>query len=343
MNGNLTPDNNNQNTSISQQTPKQRIKTKALFYRIILIIIGVATITAGGFVIFKELKNEAKLQTSTEKITETNLNSLPKETVIATIGTLNITKGDLDYKKKIEIGYSGKESEIDIALLETIHDKIFENILSRYSLTITKEEIEKENERIHKETLVPESLKKLEDSFNNKEAFLEFFVKPVLIKRTLKQFFEDNHDKFDPKKIEIAKTLEKLKQGELSIKELNADTIKSIFVSKNPPKENIINLQTQGKLETTIFYDPKLLEAIRNLKQNEFLDYIYNAGPHLYALIKLDSVKQDGFNITAILFRKKTYDDWLNEEIAKTNIQILNTKIKKFLQQRFPQETILKF
>lgn len=262
-----------------------------------------------------------------EKETYENITKeLSPSTIIAFVGEKPITKQDIDYKKKVEIGYTNKEDEGKNALLKIIRDAVYENILYKNGITISQQELESEYERIHKETLAPEDLKKMEEAFGNRQAFLHIFVKSVLVNRKLEEFFEKNREKFDPLKKELEGKLKKIKALEISENQLGADQITSQVVTST------LAISSQNKEQE---------RAINNLKPNEFADYIFES-TYFYHLIKLNEIKPGGFRIYTIYsYEKKTFPEWLKEQMQNLNIKIENEKLKTILRREFPEADII--
>lgn len=234
----------------------------------------------------------------------------------------------------MEVGYSGKEDEGKTALLKILRERAYEDLLYQYGFNINETELEQEYQRIHKETLNPDALKKIEEVFNDHKAFLDIFVRPVLVRQKLEKYFEQNRELLDPLKKQLKEKLEKIKNGEITQNGIKANQTITFTIDEKT------KLNSRQNKDMTL--NDKELNKITNFNQEgQFVQEIFEE-EELYYLIRLDKINQDNSrSYTLFLFFKKNFGDWLKDQLNNIEIKISDPRLKNLLKQNFPIADII--
>ncbi|MGE4232995.1 MAG: hypothetical protein AB7F43_06675 [Bacteriovoracia bacterium] len=151
-----------------------------------------------------------------------------KEVVVATVGRYEITKKDVENRKKIlEIYFPKSNIDGDIAKRQLIKAYTQAEILSKYGIRLDKTVLKREASRIEKNTKMPQTLTNIKAIFQrfflvNEDDYLKVFVLPTLASRKIYYdlFLENKEIQKKPK--EQAALLAKSVLFEKTAKRLNA-------------------------------------------------------------------------------------------------------------------------
>ena len=236
---------------------------------------------------------------------------------IAKVDGIPIYSEDIKDEKGIQHAYGANYTDEE-ALLLLFQQKLREYVLlKKLGIKIREKDIEKEKERIDRETKAPEILNRVKAYFNkDKKRYLKAFVYPVLVSRLLEQTFY-----FDTtiQKKGYMLSREKFK----ALKEHPNMDIKndSFYISLDLEK---MEKENKGIPFVLPFYQMDSA-VLRSLPQKGVYPEIIEDRAGYYILRKLDkkSKKFDGFFI-----RKRSFNKWFHDNIKDVKIEIFDKEMK---------------
>jgi len=238
---------------------------------------------------------------------------------IAKVDGLPIYSEDIKDEKGIQNAYGANYSDEEILLL-IFQRKLREYVLlNRLGIKITPDMLEREKERIDRETKAPEILNKVKKYFQgNEKNYLKKYVYPVLASRLLEKTFY-----FDTTIQKKGYTLawEKFK----ALKENPDIRIKndSLYISLN--LEEMKNEYDKKFPFLLPFYQMDTL-ILKSIPIKSIYPEIIEDKLGYYILRKRDKKgkKFDGFFI-----RKRDFNKWFQENIKGVKIKIFEPEMKK--------------
>jgi hypothetical protein len=123
---------------------------------------------------------------------------------ICEVGDTSITNKDISFRARVSEVYYPNSGKGYIALSQLIKGYLSEEMLKSLGHKVDEAVLEKEAERINKNTKAPETLKKIKDSYSsNKAAYIKTFIRVVYAERALynevflksKEIHEKEHQK----------------------------------------------------------------------------------------------------------------------------------------------------
>lgn len=213
------------------------------------------------------------------------------------VGKIEIQKKALLYQIEIDRAYGNPHSDTISAVFEIIQNFLREQVAEANKIQITERTLEKESERIDKETKAPQILSNIKKIFGrNKSEYLIHYVKPISVIRLLQQkFFFDSLYQSAPYK--------KIKQAYSKVK--HKKTIKNTTIKIFTPKEKFLD-----------YYKSALNKGITEEK------YAYYF------------VKKRGKKIEVYLVSKNNYTDWFRKEASKYPVIIYDKALRQRILRR---------
>ena len=238
---------------------------------------------------------------------------------IAKVDGLPIYSEDIKDEKGIQNAYGANYSDEEILLL-IFQKKLREYVaLNKLGLKITPKMLEKEKERIDKETKAPEILRRVKEYFQgNEKHYLKKYIYPVLASRLLeKTFYFDTTIQREAYTSAQEKFKELKENPDMKIKD------DSLYISLD--LEEMRNKYDKKFPFFLPFYQMDTL-TLKSLPIKGIYPEILEDKLGYYILRKLDkkAKKFDGFFI-----RKRDFNKWYKGNIKDVKIEIFEPEMKK--------------
>lgn len=270
-----------------------------------------------------------------------------KDPNLGTVGEYPITKTEVEYRNQIHRLYNPEDSR-NPGLHQLKKAFTYAQILKNNGLVITEETLLTEEKRIDEKTLMPEKLQAIKAVFQgNMKAYRKVFVLPTYVERTIYFDFFLKSPELQAKEKKnaeefLAEVLKNPKQMDPLVKRYQgvmahfgvseADGLR-FFENKGAspksapekPQNNmpdfVVRKLGQARESLKSSEGKKWIdEVIAPLKRGEFYSRLVDMGEH-WAVVQLNQIpankKLGEYRLTAVLFPKANYEDWLNAETQK--------------------------
>ncbi len=242
---------------------------------------------------------------------------------IAKFENRRINQSDLDNVKAIEESYGGEISDDD-AFLYLIRRLINVKLAKNMSIIITREDIEKEAERIDRETKAPEVLNKIKKHFSgNTEKYFNLFIKPELSRSLVEDKFF--YDTIIYQKIPYS-------ESKTLLKDLNKGKY-----NKNTSKDGFKHFKIyEDDTTTNYIYNYFKYKLINKSDSFHIIEDKFT-----YFVVRKNGSAYEGFSIL-----KEDFNNFYWEKIEKMNIIVYDNKLCDKLRNRLKNtqwEKVIKF
>ncbi|GIV28884.1 MAG: hypothetical protein KatS3mg027_2698 [Bacteroidia bacterium] len=273
--------------------------------------------------------------------------------IVARVGNLEITDKDVESKIRIEEAYSGKRIEPAIALIQLLNDAVEMEVVAKYGVAPTVEEIKTLEEHADKTSKAPKILVKVKAIFGNDiSAYRRLYIAPKIVNWKLRGFFSRNSELHRDERRAIEEVYLLVSRG-VSFSEAVSryNRLSAFAINENKPKMEY--------LQTTIAWPPDaesygaealkkfgldvrpaedpLVSILKTLSKNEIYSNIVE-DDYSYKIIRLlerhSGKSGDEWKVEMIEVRKRPFEEWLEKEAERLNIVITDESLKKEIISR---------
>ncbi|WP_413290988.1 hypothetical protein [Bdellovibrio sp. HCB337] len=271
-----------------------------------------------------------------------------RDPVLARVGDTRIRRSEALYRDQI-IRLSFPEEKRSMGLYQLIKSAIHYEILKNHSIPFPNDVLQKEEERIEKNTRNPEQLKTIKDIFKETpEAYRSVFILPTLVDRVIYYDFFLNDEKIQASSVQPA--LDFLKQAQTSENGFRQAAIKKNLVpqkvlvsekdgvqwkslessqdtvDKNTPKHSQKTGMTPS-LESGDGDYNKWNELLVGLKPGQVAPMPINFGEAWLVLYYHNKPSPTSYELEVVSFPKLEYAKWFEAEKAKLNIVVYDKSL----------------
>lgn len=257
---------------------------------------------------------------------------------VSRIGSWKIYPEDIAFREQI-IHIEYPEAKHGAALAQLEKSARYLQILESYGVTVTKEDLVQEADRIEKSSRDPGTLKKIKSVFGeNQEAYLKNYVFPVFIQRILPY-------EFFPRKVDVQKVsletaqriiaevqkdparLQEIAEKEgLSVRTVSLSLEKGLrwentrqrpereFLNTSSPVAELQNnFAEQAQKEGRLWYE----SFLNKLADGDVLDKPLNYQETFLVIQRVRQTSPDEFQLRVLAIPKITFEQWLTKELEK--------------------------
>ncbi len=215
---------------------------------------------------------------------------------LVSIDGRRITRKDVAYRLDIDRAYGNDQSTTTEVILQLIMQMFREVIAEKEHIYVTDGMVEQEALRIDRETKTPGILAKVKDVFSNRRDYIEHYVRPILIEKSLQEkFFFDTLFQEEPYKI----IKEAFSRSENKL--LSSDSILKVF---EPSDEQLKHYENS---------------AGNRIGEDKYSYYF---------------VKQKVDKKFVYLISKNDYTKWFRTEALKVSVTVNDEELKEKLLKR---------
>ncbi|MGE3800708.1 MAG: hypothetical protein AB7H80_06775 [Candidatus Kapaibacterium sp.] len=108
---------------------------------------------------------------------------------VATVGTIEITQQDLDYRAAIQAAYGGDTLPMPTALVAAGNDALAENVAASLGLTPTTEDVRQFISHVDETSKAPDVLQKVKNVFGEDSlSYINIYLKPKVVEAKLQRY-----------------------------------------------------------------------------------------------------------------------------------------------------------
>ncbi len=267
-----------------------------------------------------------------------------KSKVLARVGSLAITEEDVRLRDQvIQFYYPSTDGSHGLEQLK--QSFLNAEILANNGMTVTREVLEKEADRIEKTTLMPDKLKEIKAIFGRStDKYLHVYVLPTYADRVIYfEFFPSNHGIHAPRFNDANQYLQAAMKGkapavssevkkvkfrltpELGLDFIPVATVKGPRApdARNAPSEasakgmpESVQKKLQDAGQTRSVYQQWQEKIIPETQVSKYIPEVIDMGDHFLVAKRTKENEFEGF-----LFPKENYEKWHEAEARKIKVE----------------------
>jgi hypothetical protein len=280
--------------------------------------------------------NEKKKKTATvENKTQTKEEILKTDSaIIATLGSIKITKQTIQYRLGTESAYDNTNLNESAALIMIINDALEMEVALRYNQQALAEEIEQFKQYADQTSKAPEILNKVKKAYGQDiKSYNQWFISPKIVNRKIRDFFSASKSINQAALNQINSVMNILKSGK-KMKDATKSLHLKVVLDSIPVKPLDMTPALKNYPDAQLPFENPMLKYVKKLKSGEMYPEVIEEN-YSFLIIKLLNYNEDHYFIERISVPKPDFDTWFKKEAAIIGITITDAPIKSEIQHKY--------